>query len=145
MKFQIIGNHVSPFTILQGVVKFAVMGFILAFFPSCSLSGDVEVKSIFQGIWAGSYTGEEDFGTWEMHVNETGEIIGTVYSDLLEQQYEIIGTIQNTGEVIVSSGTTTSGAVFTGYMIENQANGTWENALLAITGEWEGVRKVGLN
>lgn len=145
MKFQIIGSQVSRFAILERFVKFTVIGFILFSFPSCSLSEDVEIKSIFQGLWVGSYTGEEDFGTWEMHVNETGEIIGTIYSDLLEQEFEIMGTIQNTGALIVSSGTTTSGAVFTGYMIDNEANGTWKNASIAITGEWKGVRKMGLN
>ena len=142
MKFQKINVQLPGFLNLSNFAKILTLGAVAVFSFSCSLSEHGEIKSIYEGVWTGSYTGSEDAGTWEMIVDSKGNITGSIISEVLSYDYEIIGNVENTGELYMSCGTTSSGATFTGYMFGDVTNGTWENPSVNITGEWDGRRTV---
>lgn len=108
---------------------------------SCDFLETVEFISIYEGVWAGTYTGPDDSGTWIMKVDSKGEISGAISSELFGINYDITGHVENSGELYMSNGETSSGATFRGYINGDTTNGTWENSAVNITGVWDGTRK----
>ncbi|MDR7131760.1 hypothetical protein J2X69_004125 [Algoriphagus sp. 4150] len=108
---------------------------------SCSeKEKDEHYISEFQGTWTGEYTGIDDNGTWVLQVHPSGKISGIISSQLLNSEFEVTGEVKKNGSVNVASGSVSSGAVFTGNMSENVANGEWTFSLYNLSGEWTGTK-----
>lgn len=106
---------------------------------SCSSDDDNNnTTSQFQGDWSGTFTGDEDNGSWNATVNGNGEINGTVTSDVFSVSWDATGMVQDNGNVNISAGSATSGATFIGTMNSSSANGTWENTIENMNGTWTG-------
>lgn len=109
---------------------------------SCSSDDDNENQtSEFQGNWNGTYTGDQDNGTWIMTIDNTGSITGTSTSNVFNQTFDVNGNVEDNGNLSVTVGNASSGATFEGTMDESTASGTWNNTSVNMNGIWEGAKQ----
>lgn len=109
---------------------------------SCSSDDDNENQtSEFQGNWNGTYTGNQDNGTWIMTIDNTGAITGTSTSNVFNQTFDVNGNVEDNGNLSVTVGNASSGATFEGTMDESTASGTWNNTSVNMNGIWEGAKQ----
>lgn len=123
-------------------VKFLLFAFLGLVTLSCTIDGEhAKIISIYEGRWSGTYTGPEDSGVWEMQVNKEGQITGITKSNMMEGSSVVKGSVQNSGAVYVSTGSTSGGAIFIGEMSGDVATGSWVNKSVDFNGEWSGDLK----
>lgn len=112
----------------------------LIIFASCS--NDNDPVSPNQGHWIGTFTGNGDNGTFDMNVAANGQITGTCYSLVENVTFNCTGTVNSSGQVSVTAGTTSIGSAFSGTMNGSTANGTWINNInTSYYGTWTGTKQ----
>ena len=144
MKDKIFVGRLEGFKKTVKTTNYGFLIWIVISFSSCSFLETEEVKSIYEGVWTGSYTGQDDYGRWKMVVDVKGSISGSIRSELFDNSFEVSGNVENSGELYMSSGETSSGATFKGLMFANSTSGTWENPVADISGVWDGMKSDGL-
>ena len=113
-------------------------------FQSCSNSDDNEeavITSSFTGNWTGTYTGTGDNGTWDIDVAANGTVTGTATSNVFIENYNVNGTVDTSGLLTSTFGSTSAGGTFNGQMTGNAASGTWVNPSAGssgMNGNWSG-------
>ena len=122
-------------TIKSAIILFSFLAFI-----ACSNDNNEETQEvIFAGEWSGTFSGG-DSGTWEIAVNNFGNVSGNVFSNNLQDFLIVEGTVDTSGEFRATAGSAENGATFTGSFTENSSSGTWENTAANISGTWQGTR-----
>ena len=116
---------------------------ISTFLFACSDDDDnndnnVNVFEQFQGNWEGTYSGGDN-GTWTATIDDAGVVSGSASSITLSQNYDLNGTVSESGIFTATVGTATSGATFTGQITDYTVSGTWINEGASLGGSWEGT------
>lgn len=116
---------------------------------SCSSSDDSSIAD-FQGTWSGQYIGtggtdnNGDNGTFSVIIDENGNVTGSATSIVFSATYQLTGTVNSSGTLSVSFGTSSNGGTFTGNLQRNgTASGTWFNNIPTpqFTGTWNGTKQ----
>ena len=122
------------------VFKFLMMALVVVTITSCSNDSDSETQEVpFAGEWSGTFSGD-DSGPWNITVSSTGEVDGQVFSNNAQVSLEVTGNVDTSGEFRATAGSAENGATFTGTFTENSNSGAWENAVINISGTWQGLR-----
>nr|WP_315028052.1 hypothetical protein [uncultured Chryseobacterium sp.] len=118
--------------------------FLTAFlFIGCS--SDDETIYDYVGTWSGTFEGG-DKGVWNIVVDNTGKVAGTMHSDTTGENYNIAGSLSNSGDLNGTVGLPAKGE-FKGKLTIDKTNktgnGSWSNALPtpAQYGTWKGQKK----
>lgn len=97
-------------------------------------------RSVFNGNWNGTYTGEEDSGAWSVLIGYDGKITGTIISKN-KNEYIVFGIIDNKGSFEIRSDGTPA-IIFKGIFDNNTAlaSGEWinESSNPTANGAWSG-------
>jgi hypothetical protein len=128
----------SKFFSIKHVVLFSLIVCLL----SCTKSNDPTTNQ-FAGIWKGDYTGTGDNGSWTMNIAADGKVTGSATSVVFSQTYTVNGTVGSNGQIVITFGTASSGATFTGTLSGNSASGDWINNSRnpPYTGTWSGSKQ----
>lgn len=94
---------------------------------------------IIAGSWSGTFEGD-DSGTYTVVVNANGTVTGTAFSDDLQQNLALNGTIDNAGNFDAVAGSAANGATFTGKFRATTSSGTWNNPTFNESGTWQGTK-----
>lgn len=105
---------------------------------SCSNNDDNDSAFPYQGHWSGTYSGQQDHGTFSINVSSKGIVTGTSSSVVFNEDFDVNGNVSQSGQFSAIAGSATSGATFTGQMSGNSANGTWLNNSAGMNGTWSG-------
>ncbi len=108
----------------------------------CSKKDDPETND-FIGTWAGTYTGEDDSGSWWAEIDANGDVTGGASSSVVIASFQLLGTISPEGEFTATAGSASNGTLFTGQFTDTEASGTWSNSSLGFSGTWSGERHDG--
>lgn len=95
----------------------------------------------FIGTWAGTYSGTEK-GSWNIVVASDGKVTGTLDAEQTTENYNISGTLTESGELNATIGSPADGEFKGTLSRSKKANGTWVNAVPATTrsGTWKGEK-----
>ena len=101
------------------------------------------IQPSFEGNWKGTYTGTGDNGSWEVVITSAGAVSGSATSITFSQTYSAVGTVTGNGQISITFGTASSGAVFQGTLSGNSGSGTWVNNSRTppYTGSWSGKKQ----
>jgi len=105
----------------------------------CSKKDDPESID-FTGTWVGTYTGDNDSGSWTAIIDANGDVTGNATSGLSPASFDLVGTITPQGAFTATAGSASNGTVFTGEFTDTEASGTWSNSSLGFSGTWSGER-----
>jgi hypothetical protein len=94
-----------------------------------------ETSTILVKCFEGTYSGD-DSGTFNAIIY--GNLIKGLIGNASIEPYIADGVVQN--NQISTSGTVTSGAIFTGTVNGNSCSGNWTNPEVSMSGTWSGVR-----
>jgi hypothetical protein len=94
-----------------------------------------ETSTILVKCFEGTYSGD-DSGTFNAVIY--GSSIKGLIGNASIEPYIAEGVVQN--NQISTSGTVTSGAIFTGTVNGNSCSGSWTNPEVSMSGTWSGVR-----
>jgi len=109
---------------------------------SCSSNDDDDQqKSEFQGEWAGTFTGNQESGSWSANIDSDGNVTGTTTSTVYNTTLQLNGKVSPGGSFNATAGTASNGAKFTGNLQGGTGSGSWVNELAGISGTWNGNRK----
>lgn len=94
----------------------------------------------YVGTWSGTYEGS-DKGLWNFVVADDGKVTGTMHSETHNENYNISGHLNNSGQLVARVGLPADGE-FNGTLADKKGNGNWDNNLPkpARTGTWTGER-----
>ncbi|WP_296701810.1 hypothetical protein [Algoriphagus sp.] len=109
---------------------------------SCSSEfGDLDPDSEFIGNWAGEFSGDVDHGTWTMTIVVDGTISGIAISEVWEENYKMEGQVSRKGDLKLTVGTVSGGAIFTGQIENGIISGEWSNEDQGLKGTWSGTKQ----
>ena len=94
-------------------------------------------NSIYEGFWQGTFDGD-DVGNWNAEILSDGSITAELNSTKFNYSASASGTLSNSGEISLTFGTTTTGAVFSGQFTTSNASGMWVNDYHQYQGNWTG-------
>ena len=110
------------------------LSFILISITACK---DDE-GSPYYGAWKGSYSGNEDNGSFSVLISEQGEISGTAVSDSLPNfPFNFMGNVDNNGNLSSTINVGFYEIIFTGMLSNNSGNGTWTADSNRLLGIWQ--------
>ncbi|WP_426478519.1 hypothetical protein ACP3T3_03375 [Chryseobacterium sp. CBSDS_008] len=116
---------------------------LLTAFVFIGCSSDDDTIYDYVGTWSGSYEGN-DKGVWNFVVDESGKVVGTMHSDVNNENYNISGNLSETGDLNATLGLPSKGE-FRGTLssTDKKGNGNWSNSLPtpAKSGTWKGEKK----
>lgn len=115
---------------------------LLTTFSLIGCSSDDETIYDYIGTWSGTYTGS-DKGVWNFVVATDGKVTGTMHSETNNENYNISGRLDASGQLTADLGLPSDGQ-FTGTLtLEDKGDGNWTNAVPTPTrsGAWTGVKK----
>lgn len=118
-----------------------VLTILLVSILNTSCSNDVENNSQYEGIWKGTYTGDEDSGTWEVDITSNGSLNGTFTSSSANFTIELNGNVDSNGHLEATYEYLMFNGEFTGDIEGNNASGVWENNTDDFNGTWEGSKE----
>lgn len=108
---------------------------------SCSNDDDSKSDFEFQGVWSGTYTGDDE-GVWAVTVNSSGVATGTATSNFTSDTYTVSGNVDSEGGFLATIGSASTGTTFSGTMATDEtASGTWENTYTNKSGIWLGAKQ----
>lgn len=94
-----------------------------------------------EGTWTGTYFGE-DYGTWNVTINNEGVVNGVARSDSFPKfPFSIVGTVNTNGDFEASGDVFMGKVDFTGVLNENHAYGDWVNDSSWVRGMWAGTKR----
>lgn len=108
-------------------------------FIGCSSNDDTIYDYI--GTWSGTYGGN-DKGVWNFVVANDGKITGTMHSDVNQENYNISGHLDASGQLTADLVLPADGQ-FTGTLtIDKKGDGNWVNTspTPTRTGTWTGEK-----
>lgn len=115
---------------------------LLTTFLLIGCTSDDETIYDYIGTWSGTYTGS-DKGVWNFVVANDGKVTGTMHSEVNNENYNISGRLDDSGQLTAELGMPTDGQ-FTGNLNrdDKKANGNWTNAVPTPTrsGAWTGEK-----
>ncbi|MBB4805453.1 hypothetical protein HNP38_000725 [Chryseobacterium defluvii] len=115
---------------------------LIAFsFIGCDSSEEENIYD-YIGTWSGTYDGSEK-GTWSFVVASDGKITGTMHSEPTNENYNISGNLDTSGQLNAVIGLPSDGE-FTGTLtIDKKGNGTWRNSVPTPdrSGSWTGEKE----
>ena len=121
--------------------KLFLLLFTAFLFIGCSSDDDTIYDYV--GTWSGSYEGS-DKGVWNFVVDKSGKVVGTMHSDISDENYNISGNLSETGDLNATLGLPSKGE-FKGILSpkDKNGNGNWANSLPTPpkSGTWKGQRK----
>lgn len=121
-------------------ILFPLILIIALFSASCKKKVDREIIDS-AGMWAGTYSGLHDSGTWSVEISTEGIVTGNANSTVFPVTLDLTGSITPYGDFTATAGTAENGTVFTGQFTETEASGRWENTGLEYTGSWTGTKQ----
>ncbi|WP_288374994.1 hypothetical protein, partial [uncultured Chryseobacterium sp.] len=86
--------------------KLFLLLFTAFLFIGCSSDDDTIYDYV--GTWSGSYEGS-DKGVWNLVVDESGKVVGTMHSDVNNENYNISGNLSETGDLNATVGLPSKG------------------------------------
>jgi hypothetical protein len=108
---------------------------------SCS-NDDKTNDSKFKGAWSGTYSGEEDNGTWQATISADGLVSGTFTSiNFSNLVIDLTGTVNPQGALNAIYGNMFLTGQFTGTLKENSGSGAWTNESDQLNGTWIGTKE----
>jgi hypothetical protein len=108
---------------------------------SCS-NEDKTNDSKFKGAWSGTYSGEEDNGTWQATISADGLVSGTFTStNFSNLVIDLTSTVNPQGALNAIYGNMFLTGQFTGTLEENSGSGTWTNESDQLNGTWIGTKE----
>lgn len=115
---------------------------LLTAFLFIGCSSDEDTIYDYIGTWSGTYEGS-DKGAWNIVVDNTGKVSGTMHSDVSSDNYNISGTINTSGDVTGVVGLPSKGKFEGKLNKDKKCNGSWSNSLPtpAQYGTWKGEKK----
>lgn len=127
-------------------IKFVILVFAIAMgftLTSCSSNddGDDRQKSEFQGEWTGTFTGNQESGSWTASIDSDGNVTGTTTSTVYTVSLQLKGKVSSGGAFTATAGTASNGAEFTGNLKGSTGSGTWVNEFAGLSGTWVGNKK----
>ncbi|MCC3215934.1 MULTISPECIES: hypothetical protein [unclassified Chryseobacterium] len=120
--------------------KLFLLLFTAFLFIGCSSDDDTIYDYV--GTWSGSYEGG-DKGVWNFVVDESGKVVGTMHSDVNNENYNISGNLSETGDLNATVGLPSKGEFRGTLSTDKKGNGNWSNSLPtpSISGTWKGEKK----
>ncbi|MBV8326789.1 hypothetical protein [Chryseobacterium sp.] len=114
----------------------------LAAFLLIGCSSDDDTIYDYVGTWSGSYDGN-DKGVWNIVVDNTGKVVGTMHSDVNNENYNISGTLTEKGDLNAVVGLPSKGDFRGTLTVDKKGNGSWTNALPTPSraGNWKGTKQ----
>lgn len=96
----------------------------------------------YSGTWVQTMGQGSDDGIWMFTVNSAGELDGCGSSNVFaNDDFLMSGTVSSSGSTQASSGTTDTGAAFTGSVVaDGNITGTWSNSTFGTSGTFTGSR-----
>lgn len=114
---------------------------LLTTFSLIGCSSDDDTIYDYIGTWSGTYSGT-DKGAWNFVVANDGKVTGTMHSDVNNENYNISGRLDASGQLTADLGLPSDGQ-FTGTLADKKGDGSWTNAVPTPTrtGAWTGMKK----
>lgn len=101
--------------------------------------GGQEINPDLVGSWSGTYTGD-DRGVWTVNVSSSGNVTGTATSTFTQDSAPIRGSVNDSGLLSATAGSSEE-REFVGQLNENnQAAGTWVDNRRDQDGTWQGAK-----
>lgn len=119
---------------------------ILWVFNSCSRSTISHSQPInqtvnFIGTWTGSYSGSDN-GAWIIFIDANGIANGRAHSIVYNEDVDVSGTVDASGNLNAVLGSTSNGGYFKGKLTGTTGKGTWQNNLgTPHSGIWTGAKQ----
>jgi hypothetical protein len=110
-------------------------------FSLIGCTADDETIYDYIGTWFGTYTGS-DKGVWNFVVADNGNVTGTMHSETNNENYNISGHFDDSGQLTADLGLPADGQ-FTGTLTrDKKGDGNWTNAVTTTTrsGAWTGEK-----
>jgi len=95
-----------------------------------------ETSTMLVKCYEGTFTGTDE-GTFNVIVSNKS-VRGLAFSDTYNITYSVTGTVLN--NQITTSGSTGSGASFSGSISGDKVLGSWDNSITDDSGSWSGKR-----
>lgn len=96
-----------------------------------STTAQTHLSSTIWAVYAGNYTGTfsgSDTGTFGVTITTSGDIVGTGLSNT-SGGFLVQGQVSTSGTLSFASGGTSSGATFSGSLVNGVLSGTWQNGI----------------
>ncbi|CAM3162347.1 hypothetical protein DRF59_11365 [Chryseobacterium flavum] len=115
---------------------------LLTAFLFIGCSSDDDTIYDYVGTWSGTYDGS-DKGVWNFVVDDAGKVVGTMHSDVNNENYNISGNLSTTGDLNAVVGLPSKGEFRGTLNTDKNGSGNWSNALPtpAKSGSWQGTKK----
>ena len=117
-----------------------VLTILLVSISNSSCSNDDENNSQYEGIWKGTYTGD-DSGVWQVVITSNGSLNGTFSSSSADVTIELNGNVDSNGHLEATYEFFLINGEFTGDIEGNNASGIWKNNTDELEGTWEGSKE----
>lgn len=104
-------------------------------------TADDETIYDYIGTWSGTYTGS-DKGVWNFVVSDDGNVKGTMHSEVNNENYNISGHLDDSGQLTAELGLPSDGQFSGTLMPDKKGSGNWTNAVPTPTrsGAWIGEK-----
>lgn len=133
-------NRILGYKTTETMKKLFLLLLTAFLFIGCSSDDDTIYDYV--GTWSGSYDGN-DKGVWNFVVDESGKVVGTMHSDVNNENYSITGNLSETGDLNARVGLPSQGDFKGTLTTEKKGNGNWSNSIPtpAKSGTWKGEKK----
>lgn len=101
-----------------------------------------DAASAYAGVWTASYTGGDTGDCASVYIDANGRVNGWCLSSGVGGTFLVTGTVNATGVASFSAtGSTSSGASFTGSFTATAGSGTWTWPSHSATGTWSATKQ----
>jgi hypothetical protein len=120
--------------------KFFLLLLTAFLFIGCSSDDDTIYDYV--GTWSGTYDGSDN-GVWNIVVDTNGKVVGTMHSDVTDENYNISGNLSETGDLNARVGLPSEGDFKGKLDTDKKGSGSWSNSIPtpALSGSWKGEKK----
>ena len=114
---------------------------LLTTFLLIGCTADDETIYDYIGTWSGTYTGS-DKGVWNFVVANDGDVTGTMHSETNNENYNISGHLDASGQLTAELGLPQDGQFVGTLTLDKKGSGNWTNAVPTPTrsGAWTGEK-----
>jgi hypothetical protein len=137
--------HINSLKYFIAIFLLSITGFVfLLLINSCDKSVDPENKTElpnghYASIYSGTFSGSDN-GPWIVIVDNFNQCSGKGTS-AEDGDFNITGTVSNTGGINLVAGDASVGATFSGQILEDgTVSGSWKNENFGYTGTFSGIK-----
>lgn len=114
---------------------------LLTSFLLIGCTSDDETIYDYIGTWSGTYSGN-DKGVWNFVVASDGKVTGTMHSDDNNENYNISGRLDASGQLTTELGLPADGQFNGKLTVDEKGSGNWNNNLPnpVRSGAWTGEK-----